>query len=103
MCIGRAGGDLLGGVQLYSGQPMTSPFFWFSCSSQVMRGAKYSIRGLADMLFSPVMSNMASGHGLLKPSFMASLWQAGWRGRLETFHTHEKIINDQICIHIYDK
>lgn len=51
-----------------------------------MRGWKYCMRGWALILGWPVIMVIASGHGLLKPSFITSLQTeggrgGGWRGR----------------------
>lgn len=66
--------DLLEGFQSYSGHPRISLFLLFSSSSHLMRGWKYCMSGWALILVSPVIMAMASGQGLLKPSFIMSLW-----------------------------
>lgn len=64
---------VLGGCQLYSGHPRISLFLLFSFSSQSMSGLKYSMSGWAVILGWPVTMAIASGQGLLKPSFITSL------------------------------
>lgn len=63
----------LKGFQSYSGHPRTSLFLLFSVSSQSMRGLKYCMSGWAVILGWPVIMAIASGQGLLKPSFITSL------------------------------
>lgn len=63
----------LSGCQSYSGHPRVSLFLLFSSFSQSMSGWKYSISGKALILGWPVIMVMASGHGLLKPSFITLL------------------------------
>ena len=65
--------DVLGGFQAYSGHPRTSLFLLFSTSSQSIRGLKYFMSGWALILGPPVIMAIASGQGLLKPSFITSL------------------------------
>lgn len=64
---------LVEGFQLYSGHPRISLFLLFSFSSQSMRGLKYCMSGSALILGWPVIMAIASGQGLLKPSFITSL------------------------------
>lgn len=69
-CLGI---PVLEGCQSYSGHPRTSLLLLFSFSSQSMSGLKYSMSGWAVILSWPVTIAIASGQGLLKPSFITSL------------------------------
>ncbi len=65
--------DILEGFQSYSGHPRISLFLLFSSSSHWMRGSKYCMSGWALIMGWPVIMVIASGQGLLKPSFITSL------------------------------
>ena len=64
---------VLEGFQSYWGHPRISLFLLFSASSHSMRGWKYCMSGWALILDWPVIMAMASGQGLLNPSFIKSL------------------------------
>lgn len=82
----------LEGFQSYSGHPRISLLFLFSVSSQSIRGLKYSISGLALIFGWPVIMAIASGQGLLAPSFITSLEEdQPWKCVLDIItYTHRK-------------